>query len=174
MRKLPRSIATGIMATTLLVGAAAPSIAAPSNQANVSITINDDGVVTAGISAGTFSALTYSENVAQTSQGTLSFTVNDPRYAKGDWQVTVSVTDFLNPTFATDIDLVATATTGGISAPNTTLTAAGSPVTVITAGTTNQTTNSTAQYQATVHVPAGTAPGSYTSTVTVAVSNLEN
>jgi hypothetical protein len=172
MRTFPKSIAAGALAAALLIGAAASSNAEPSDQADVNVTINDNGVVTAGISAGTFAPLTYSESAAQTSAGTLSFTVNDPRYAKGDWQVTASVTDF-NASFATDIDLVATSSTGGITTPSTTLSSA-SPVTVIQAGTTNQITDSTAAYDATVNVPAGTTPGSYAATITIAVSNVED
>lgn len=172
MRTFPKSIATGALAAALLVGAAVPSMAAPSNTADVDITINDDGTVYPSISASAFDELTYSETNVKRSHGTLTFTVNDPRYAKGDWQLTATIDDF-GPSFMANVELDSTSSSAGITADATSLTAT-SPAVVMTAGVGAGAppTSSNAVYDAWVVVPIGTAPGDYTATVTVAVTNL--
>lgn len=174
MRTFRKSIATGVLAVAFLAGAVAPSFAQSSDQVEASLTIVDYGVVTVDVSASSFPGLSYTASGSQTSSGRLTFNIDDPRYAKGNWQVTASVTDF-SPSFLTDIDLVATSSAGSLSAPPVTLSSSGSPVTVIQAGATSQGSSSYyVQFQATINVPAGVAPGTYTSTITVAVTNLED
>lgn len=175
-----KTLRTLIAASFLAIGISLPAWAQTTDtgSATVEIVAPDTGTVSATISDVNFGQLTYSFE-DQTATGTVTITATDDRGTAGGWNLTLQGTDFNNggtETFAiTNLNLTAgtvTTTGGNGTAP---VASANTPVTTTAAAAltaapgTGDGSYSNAK-DATLTVPGGTLVGTYTSTLTVEIT----
>ena len=156
------------------LGLAGTSLADTTDNADISITVNE-APLTVAVTAGAFNAV--DNQLSTESVGTFTIEVTDGRSFLDGWFVQASVSAFTGtgvtpPTFEADIDLpTVSINPAGPSAPGlvTLLSNPGDAVTVLTLLDTNYGGNSawSATHDALAFVPSGTVPDTYTSTITV-------